>query len=245
MPITTNWLGASVPSVKTAPKGAHPAASRRPHKGLAMRSMFTPIRTLGESHRERIKQHLLQLSERDRYLRFGYLATDEQVNRYVRMLDFERDEVLGVFDDALQLVAIAHVAFIEEPGTEGCAEFGVSVHERARGKGHGARLFDRSVLLARNRGVGMMFIHALTENVAMLRIARNAGASVQHDGSESQAHLKLPVAGVDSRFGALVADQLGEAHYQLKKQARHFWRFLEQVQEIRQGVAQARQQSGQ
>ncbi len=42
----------------------------------------------------------------------------------------------------------------------------------------GARLFERAVVVARNEGVGMLFIHALSENAAMLKIARNAGATV-------------------------------------------------------------------
>jgi hypothetical protein len=36
---------------------------------------------------------------------------------------------------------------------------------------------------ARNAGVNMVFIHALSENAPMLKIARNAGASVERDGS--------------------------------------------------------------
>ena len=38
-----------------------------------------PIRSLAERHRARIETHLLQLDERDRYLRFGYSAGDEQI----------------------------------------------------------------------------------------------------------------------------------------------------------------------
>ena len=47
------------------------------------------------------------------------------------------------------------------------------------------------MLHARNRGVQTLFIHALSENTAMLRIARNAGATVERDGPESEAWLRL------------------------------------------------------
>ena len=64
---------------------------------------------------------------------------------------------------------------------------------------HGATLRDRGETRvparnsdgARNRGVDTIFIHALSENTAMLKIARNAGATLQRDGSESEAWLKL------------------------------------------------------
>ena len=61
------------------------------------------IRTLDADHLALIEQHLLALPERDRYLRFGYPAQDEHVQRYVAKLDFGRDELFGIFDAELQL----------------------------------------------------------------------------------------------------------------------------------------------
>ena len=208
-----------------------------------MNTGMVPIRSLGPQHRERVATHLLGLTERDRYLRFGYLASDEQVRRYVELLDFERDEVFGIFNRRLQLIAMAHVAFAPSEATQSCAEFGVSVLASARGRGYGGLLFERAVTLARNRGVSMMFIHALTENTAMLRIARSAGATVHQDGSESEAYLQLPPAGLDTRVSEIWAEQLGEMDYQLKKQARQFWSLLADVQEIRKGVRDGRHQA--
>ena len=204
---------------------------------------IVPIRALGAQHRERVANHLLALTERDRYLRFGYSASDEQVRRYAELLDFERDEVFGIFNRRLQLIAMAHVAYAQSEDTQSCAEFGVSVLASARGRGYGGLLFDRAVTLARNRGVSMMFIHALTENTAMLKIARNAGARVHQDGSESQAYLQLPPAGLVTRMSKIVAEHFGEVDYQLKKQARQFWSLLADMQEIRQGVQDGRHQA--
>lgn len=194
---------------------------------------IVPIRALGASHRERIAQHLLQLSPADRYLRFGYAAKDAQIRRYVEQIDFARDELFGVFNRRLVLIAVAHLALPASDEHRQCAEFGVSVLPRARGRGLGARLFERAVLHARNVGVRMVFIHALTENTAMLNIARKAGAVVQRDGTESEAYLTLPPAGFDTRMAELVGQQVAEMDYQLKKQAQQFWAFLAGVQEVR------------
>ena len=99
-----------------------------------------------------------------------------------------------------------------------------------------ARLFDRAVMHARNHGVNMLFIHALSENTAMLKIARNAGATVERDGSESEAHLYLPAPSLDSRMAELVARQYAEVDYSLKKQAKQFWDVLARLQALRQDV---------
>lgn len=94
---------------------------------------WVPIRALAPRHKPRILAHLLALSDNDRYLRFGYPATDEHIRRYVDGLNFQRDEIFGIFNRRLQLVAMAHVAFSVDPKWSTCAEFGVSVAASQRG----------------------------------------------------------------------------------------------------------------
>ncbi len=209
------------------------------------RGGIVPIRSLGPGHRRRIAAHLLSLDVHDRYLRFGYSATDEQIQRYVDGLNFVRDDIFGIFNRGLELLAMAHLAFLpHDPGTPAGAEFGVSVLKKARGRGYGARLFDRAVVHARNEGVELMFIHALSENTAMIRIARNAGATLERDGGETEAYLRLPPATLDSRVSEMVDEQVAQADYRLKKQAKNFLDFLASLQEIRRGATDARGKSG-
>jgi GNAT superfamily N-acetyltransferase len=204
---------------------------------------WVPIRSLSPRHKPRIARHLRSLPTQDRYLRFGYAATDEQIDRYVTGLNFTRDEIFGVFNRRLELVAMAHLAYSVDPQWATCAEFGVSVSPHQRGKGLGAKLFGHAVMHARNQGVSLLFIHALSENVAMLKIARRAGAVVQRDGSESEAYLSLPQATLDSQLSGLMQEQMAELDYQLKMQANQFRQWLATVQEIRQGVRDARHSS--
>ena len=206
--------------------------------------VVVPIRSLGPSHRERIAIHLLALDEHDRYLRFGYAANDEQIRRYVQGLNFDRDEIFGIYNRKLELLAMAHLAFSDDPAHLSCAEFGVSVSKKARGRRYGSRLFERAVMHARNEGVDMLFIHALSENTAMLKIARNSGAVLERAGSETDAHLRLPPATLDTRMSEIVEEQLAKTDYRLKVQAKNFWDFLTSVQEVRRGVQDARTKSG-
>ena len=115
---------------------------------------------------------------------------------------------------------MAHLAYAVDPRRASCAEFGVSVLPHARGRGYGARLFDRAMMHARNQGVTMIFIHALTENTTMLGIARKAGATVVRDGSESEAHLSLSPANLDTHVSELVEQQFAEADYLVKSQSK-------------------------
>jgi GNAT superfamily N-acetyltransferase len=187
--------------------------------------VIVPIRSLGPGHRDRIVAHLLALDGDDRYLRFGYLATDEHIAAYVAGLDFDRDDIFGIYNRKLELIAMAHLAFSAQAEHSSCAEFGVSVSKKARGRGYGSRLFERAVMHARNEGVEMMFIHALTENKAMLKIARNAGATL------------------DSLMSEMVDEQVARTDYRLKAQAHSFREFLASVQDIRRGVRDGRHKS--
>ena len=159
-------------------------------------SGWVTIRSLSARHRPRILAHLLALNAGDRYLRFGYAAADDQIRRYVERIAFERDEIFGVFNRRLELLALAHLAYEPsvdvDPDRPSTAEFGVSVAVRARGRGYGARLFDHAVLRARNRRVDTIVIHALSENAAMLKIVRKAGATIERTGVDAEAHLRLP-----------------------------------------------------
>ncbi|AKJ31512.1 GNAT family N-acetyltransferase [Caldimonas brevitalea] len=207
---------------------------------------WVPIRSLAPRHRGRILTHLLSLSPEDRYLRFGYTARDEQVEKYVQSLDFERDEVFGVFNRRLQLIAVAHLAY-DAPqqivGRPAMVEFGVSVSPCARGRGLGARLFDRAVMHARNRRIDTLYIHALSENTAMLKIARNAGAKVQRDGSESEAYLQLPPDTLATHLEQMFEHQAAEVDYRLKVNARRFNALLEGFAEIKAGIGARRRSS--
>lgn len=201
------------------PRDDH-VATRAPHPRPGSGSWsWVPIRSLAPRHRERIALHLRALDDDSRYLRFGYPATDAQISKYVDQLDFDRDEVFGIFNRKLQLIAMAHLAYPLMPASAdrpAMAEFGVSVRGQARRRGFGRRLFEHAVLHARNRAVDALFIHALSENAPMLKIARAAGATVKRDGSETEAWLELPPDTLGSQLDELAQTHAAEIDYRLK-----------------------------
>ena len=227
-----------------APAVSPTVAPAKPAKPRAVASTIVPIRGIGVRYRARIARHLLDLDEHDRYLRFGYAASDEQIRQYVDGLDFERDQVFGIFNRKLAMIAMAHLAYPSDLTQAGFAEFGVSVAKHARGRGYGKLLFERAAIHAVNHGVDTLYIHALSENTAMLKIVRNAGAVVERSGSESEAHLRLPAATFKSRIDQLVADQVGQVDYWIKSEAATLRNMLGTVQEVRDGVREGRHKSG-
>lgn len=242
-------LSPPVHEPRAAPAAAAPAATRARR---AWHWRWIPIRALQTRHRARIAKHLLALSPRDRYLRFGYPASDERIQHYVDGLDFRRDQLFGIFNRRLELVALSHLAYMDgelltgiSGDHEPMAEFAVSVSTCARGRGYGARLFDHATMLARNRRVDRLFIHALSENTPMLRIAAGAGASVVRDGTESEAWLKLPVDTLASHMEALISAQAAELNYGVKRQALRLGRVAHMVADVRARMAHLRKTASQ
>ena len=228
------------PPSQDAVAANHVAAQGGTDAAAARFAPWIPIRSLSTRHRDRILLHLTALSGTDRYLRFGYAAGDEQIARYVAGLDFERDEVFGVYNRKLDLIALAHLAYpAADSQVPGAAEFGGSVAAHARGRGYGARLFEHAMLHARNRGLDILFIHALSENTAMLRIARKAGARVERAGSESDAYLKLPHDTLASKVEQWVGDGVAELDYRLKQQAHLVDSLIDAIGDVKASLGKA------
>lgn len=227
-----------------APAVSPTVAPAKPPRAHAQASPIVPIREIGVRYRARIARHLLELDEHDRYLRFGYAATDAQIRQYVDGLNFERDQVFGIFNRRLAMIAMAHLAYPNDLTQAGFAEFGVSVAKHARGRGYGKLLFERAAIHAVNSGVDTLYIHALSENTAMLKIARRAGAVIERAGSESEAYLRLPEASFQSRLDQLLADQMGHMDYWIKSEAATLRNVLATMQEVRDGARDAVHRSG-
>lgn len=223
--------------VSADPAAASQAGSRT--RVARKPDVMVPIRSLGENHRARIAIHLKTLDAHDRYFRFGFAANDEQIDRYVNGLNFERDEIFGIYNRNLVLIAVAHLAYAPETGAHPSAEFGVSVLAQARGRHYGSRLFERAMMHARNVGVSRLYVHVLSENTAMLRIARHGGATFVIDGSETEGHLTLPPATFNSQVTEMVEEHMAQANYRIKVQAKQFRHTLSSLQNAWLGTAGA------
>ena len=168
---------------------------------------------LSRLQRGALIEHFLALGGEDRRLRFGVGLSDHGVRDYVERIDFERDAVFGVFDDDMRLAGVGHLARGDE-----FAELGVSVLPAHRGRGMGGALLERAHTHARNWGVPTLFMHCLSENGAMMHLARKQGMRIAAERGEADAYLELPPGDAASIVNALFADRVALFDYALKSQ---------------------------
>ncbi len=176
-------------------------------------STTTPVQRLGANAAAQYLDHLLALSPGDARLRFGSAISAETIRKYVQGIDFDTDEVFGVYGDGLTLVGAAHLAFGGE-----VAELGVSVLPQQRGRGVGKALVARAAEHARNRKVRQLFMHCLAENATMIHIARGASMDVVIDSGDADAHVALPPADSRSIHNEFLAERLALYDFALKSQ---------------------------
>jgi GNAT superfamily N-acetyltransferase len=182
------------------------------------------VHRLAEAARPRLLEHFLRLDTEDIRLRFGLPLGSDAIAAYVQGINFDTDAVFGVYEDELGLAAAAHVAF----GADG-AELGISVLPGYRSRGIGSALFARAVEHARNRFVTRMYMHCLSENAAMMHIARKSGMKICVDTGEAEAFLKLEPADQASLSGELMGQRLALFDYALKTQAAAMRRITESL----------------
>ena len=177
-----------------------------------MSGMQILIRELSHLERPALERHFLALGAQDRRLRFGASLNDFAVRAYIARIDFESDAAFGVYDDHLHLIGAAHLG-----RSDGHAELGVSVLEGHRGRGVGGALLARAHMHARNWGVRALFMHCLTENSAMMHLARRQGMQIVAAAGEADAWLGLPPADAASFLGAVFEQRVALFDYALKQ----------------------------
>lgn len=185
------------------------------------------VRELTAGDRERLLAHFLALQSDDRLLRFGQAASDQVVENYVRTIDFERDTVFGVFDSALDVVGVGHLAYLPAEGEKRTAEFGVSVLERSRGKGIGTRLFERATMRCRNTHVTTLYMYCLSRNTTMMHIAKKAGMRIEYAYGSADAYLTLPPADQTSILSEMLHEQAAAFDYAIKRQTQRTTEIIE------------------
>jgi GNAT superfamily N-acetyltransferase len=201
------------------PEGKEPSA--KPTSG---KTVF--VKELSERDRHRILKHFLALKESDRLLRFGTHLSDELITKYVNGIDFSRDTVFGVVSSHFRLVGVGHLAFAPRQADDDIsdkdkiAEFGVSVSDDARGKGIGAKLFERGAIHCRNVDVDTLFMHCLASNQTMIHIAKKAGMEISREYGEADAYLKILPADAVSVLKEAVQEQVASIDYSIKANTR-------------------------
>lgn len=163
-----------------------------------MRSAICPT----ESQFHGLASHFLALTARDRFLRFGWVLSDDDVVSYVESLMHSIETVLVVVEASPEICGVLH---LDVSGRR--ADLGLSVSGWARGKGIGTLLLERAGQLASARGVTTLFVRNLHHMPGLMRLAYRVGMNVICAPRAGANRLESP-AGSDGarRHDALSAD---------------------------------------
>ena len=140
----------------------------------------------------------------DRYLRFGRIVTDDNINKYVDDSWERPDDIwLGVIEGNM-LIAAVHVA----KEADGKAELGLSVNSSWRGQKLGQALFERAVTFLRANKYREVFMHCLAENAVMKHIASKNHMKMFTSYGETDADLILPEPSPFDKYNEVLTEQL-------------------------------------
>jgi hypothetical protein len=134
-----------------------------------MRTAMCPT----QLHFRKLASHFVSLTSGDRFLRFGWVATDVDLVAYVEGLFASAARVFAVVEPDGDISGVLHLEF-----TGGGANVGLSVSSWGRNQGIGTLLLQRAGLLVCAQGLKALFVRNLNFNSALQQLARRLGMNV-------------------------------------------------------------------
>ena len=134
-------------------------------------------------------EHFKRMDKEDLRLRFGYQITDFMLEKYINESWYKpHNQWFCVFESPEKVIATVHVSF-----NDGEAEMGCTVEEDYRNMGLGSALFRRGATWVGTYGVRKIYMHCLSENEAIQKIAKKNSMTVVTIGQgEKEAQITLP-----------------------------------------------------
>ena len=177
-----------------------------------------PRKIMYEDDENRLYDHfLVDIQGNDRYLRFGYQASNENVMTYLEgaFKDFGTTNMWFIAESEGRVVGSAHVSI----SVYKIAEMGFTVAPDHRGKGLGQDLFQRASTWAMMKGAKVLYTQCLSQNQVMQHIAKKNGMTVVTIGyGEKEATINATKGTIQSYFDDKVFDNLAFVDRAIEKQ---------------------------
>ncbi|HSR75760.1 MAG TPA: GNAT family N-acetyltransferase [Xanthobacteraceae bacterium] len=176
------------------------------------------IRKLWIGEAAKYRDHLLRLDPESRRNRFGGAVSDEFIENFVE-LTLGLDAVIhGFFVDGM-LRGAAELRTLG-PALAHEAEAAFSIEKPWQSHGVGSELLERTLLAARNRGIKLMHMTCLANNLRMQQLARKFDAELTFDFGSVVGEVEAPFPTPMSMLREFVADGHGFATAVLDAQSR-------------------------
>jgi len=140
-------------------------------------------------------------------MRFCCTTSPEAVSHYLDGLQASGVPSYGIFNPALELVAIGQFGENDSAGHE--LEVGLSVLAPYRRQRLAAALLQRAASYARSRGFQALVVHCLTDNTPMISLARRLGMQIEMLRGEADGRLKLRAGTALDYWNEIAYDQAG------------------------------------
>lgn len=144
------------------------------------------------SHIEYLKEyaeHLKNLTDEDRYTRFGFAASSATIDSMILNILYHQDDhhIFTYYTEG-RIVGFGHLA------REGADwELAVSVDRDYQGRGIANELMDYMIDWGKTHGVEVLYMHCITENQKIQHLARKHGLkSWDRAGHELTSRVRLP-----------------------------------------------------
>ena len=177
-----------------------------------------PRKIMYEEDENRLWDHfLVDIQGHDRYLRFGYTASNDNIMSYLEnaFKDFGVSNMWFIAEVDDRVVGSVHVSISEDS----VAEMGFTVAPDFRGKGLGQDLFQRGATWAMMRGAKTLYTQCLSENQVMQHIAKKNGMTVVTIGyGEKEATINATKGTIQSYFDDKFFDNLAFVDRAIEKQ---------------------------
>jgi GNAT superfamily N-acetyltransferase len=176
------------------------------------------IRKLWIGEAAKYRDHLLRLDTESRRNRFGGAVSDAFIENFVE-ITLGLDAVIhgffvdGILRGAAELRPLGSALAHE-------AEAAFSIERQWQSHGVGSELLERTLLAARNRGIKLLHMTCLANNLRMQQLARKFDADLSFDFGSVVGEVETPFPTPMSMLRELVADGHGFATAVLDAQSR-------------------------
>ena len=179
---------------------------------------YTAVRRVLAHEYPKYRKHLKALDEHSKYLRFGYVIRDEQIDALCDQFEAEPEKnvLFAIENDDLDFIAIGHIAIQQE------LELAFSVLKGYQGQGMGSRLMKRVIQWCRIHGKLKGCMVCLSSNAAIKHLCLKHGIHIQTAHGETMADIELDSPNITTFIHEATDVNLAVADYMGKRMPRFY-----------------------
>lgn len=174
---------------------------------------MSAVRKVLLSEYTKYRKHLKLLDAESKYLRFGYVISDEIIDQLCDQFEAERSNniLFCVENEDLDFVAIGHIALQDE------MEMAFSVLKEYQGQGFGNQLFKRVIQWCRTHNQLKGNMVCLSSNRVIKHLCVKYGIHMVSEGGETLASIELDHPDITTYFTEATDSNLAVMDYMGKR----------------------------